>query len=141
MSFNKYLIALIAISFAFLSNPVLAGKDKININTANIQVLDKLKGVGPKKAAAIVKYREGFMEANPDSELVFETAMDLTQVRGIGPKTVQKNLDVIIVRDSAPETESEGSETDEEDKQVSLSKEDCITDSQCEGIPELVFLS
>ncbi len=124
-------LATIALS-VMLVFPVFAQEGKVNINTANAQQLDTLKGIGPKKAQAIIDYRKGFLEENQDSKLVFETPMDLTQVRGIGPKTVEKNLDVIIVEDEVEEVE-----TDEEvapstpDEQA---KNDCITDSQCEDI-------
>ncbi len=55
----------------------------VNINTANAEQLSHLKGIGPKKAEAIVKYRE--------EHGAFKSIDDLTKVKGIGPKFVEKN--------------------------------------------------
>lgn len=56
--------------------------EKINVNTADAEALRKLPGVGPYYAGRIVAYRD---EHGP-----FEKPEDLTAVRGIGPKTVEK---------------------------------------------------
>ena len=55
---------------------------KVNINTANVDELASLSGIGKVKAEAIVAYRT----ANGK----FKTAEDLTKVKGIGDKTVEK---------------------------------------------------
>lgn len=56
----------------------------VNINTASAQELaDLLKGIGIKKAQAIVKYREQHGE--------FADAKALTKVKGIGDTTVARN--------------------------------------------------
>lgn len=56
----------------------------VNINTADAKELSKvLTGVGPKKAEAIIDYRKKF---GP-----FKSANELTAVKGIGQKTVDKN--------------------------------------------------
>ncbi|ELR63732.1 DNA uptake protein [Photobacterium marinum] len=60
----------------------------VNINTANVEELDKLLvGVGPEKAARIVDYR--------DINGKFAAADDLVNVKGIGPATVDKNRERI----------------------------------------------
>jgi competence protein ComEA len=69
---------------------------KININTASASDLRTLKGVGKKRAEQIVKDRE----ANGP----FTTPQDLTRIKGIGPKTVAKNLDIITVGKPTPPT-------------------------------------
>ena len=61
----------------------------ININTADVQTLTKLKGVGPKKAEAIVAWRE----ANGD----FKTVDQLLDVKGIGEATLAANRDSIRI--------------------------------------------
>ena len=62
----------------------------VDINSADAQTLaSALKGVGLKKAEAIVAYR--------DSNGKFTTAMDLTAVKGIGDKTVIKNQEDIAL--------------------------------------------
>ena len=66
--------------------------EPVNINTASAKELaENLKGVGPKKALAIIEYRE----ANGP----FFAPEEITNVKGIGPKTLEKNLEDIIVRD------------------------------------------
>ncbi|GHA38560.1 ComEA family DNA-binding protein [Photobacterium aphoticum] len=60
----------------------------VNINTANAEELDKLLlGVGPDKAAKIIEYRQanGF----------FDTPEALSNVKGIGAATVEKNRERI----------------------------------------------
>lgn len=55
----------------------------ININTATAMQLSTLKGIGMKKAQAIISYREthgGFTHIN-----------DLQKVKGIGEKFIEKN--------------------------------------------------
>ena len=62
----------------------------ININTADAAALaENISGIGPKKAQAIVTYRE--------TNGPFKTAQDLTNVKGIGPKTVEKNINDLRV--------------------------------------------
>ncbi|MFA5983333.1 MAG: helix-hairpin-helix domain-containing protein [Methylococcaceae bacterium] len=67
----------------------------VNINTADAKTIsDSLSGIGAKKAEAIVKYRQENGQ--------FKTPEDLTKVSGIGDKTVQKNLNDILVSDAQP---------------------------------------
>ncbi|WP_162045958.1 ComEA family DNA-binding protein [Vibrio taketomensis] len=57
----------------------------VNVNQAPAQeIADLLKGIGLKKAQAIVEYRE---QQGP-----FQSAEDLAKVKGIGEATVAKNL-------------------------------------------------
>lgn len=63
----------------------------VNINTANQDQLTQLSGIGPKKAQAIVDYRQ----AHGD----FKNVDDLTQVKGIGPKTLSEDRAMITVSD------------------------------------------
>lgn len=61
------------------------GGVKVSINSATAEELSKaLKGVGLKKAQAIVSYRE---EYGP-----FKSIEDLKQVPGMGGKLVERNL-------------------------------------------------
>lgn len=55
---------------------------KVNINTADSTQLQTLSGIGEKKAAAIIQYRE---ENGP-----FQSVDDLTEISGIGEKTLEK---------------------------------------------------
>ena len=61
----------------------LVQQESININTADAQALTKLKGVGPKKAEAIILWRK----ANGG----FKTIEQFTEVKGIGAATLEKN--------------------------------------------------
>jgi competence protein ComEA len=55
----------------------------VNINTAAPEDLTRhLKGVGPVKARAIVAYRQQYGR--------FRTVSELADVKGIGPKTVER---------------------------------------------------
>ena len=84
----KKLIVLLSL-FAF--NAIAA---PVNVNTADAKTIsDALSGIGQKKAEAIVKYRE--------EKGLFKTAEDLTNVAGIGEKTVEKNKNDILVSDAA----------------------------------------
>lgn len=63
---------------------------KVDINSADATVIaTELKGVGEAKALAIVAYRE----ANGP----FKSADDLSQVKGIGDRTVEINRENIVV--------------------------------------------
>lgn len=82
----KSLRALFLACICLFSSSLFA---QVNINTASAEEISQaLKGVGPAKAAAIVAYRE----ANGP----FNSAEELTQVKGIGTATVQKNRDQIV---------------------------------------------
>lgn len=62
---------------------------KININTADLKQLQQLSGVGEKKAQAILQYRE--------QNGKFKTIADLQNVKGIGPKLLEKNKDRLSI--------------------------------------------
>lgn len=80
----KKLLLTAVSSLLFLSQNLFA----VNVNTADAQTIaDELNGIGVKKAQAIVAYRE----ANG----TFKTIESLTEVKGIGLKTVEKNRDAI----------------------------------------------
>jgi competence ComEA-like helix-hairpin-helix protein len=66
------------------------GGEKVNINTAEVDVLSQLPGIGPAYAQRIVDYRKEF---GP-----FKTIEDLLNVRGIGDRTFEKIRDLITVK-------------------------------------------
>ena len=60
----------------------------VDINKADAKELLSLKGIGKTKVAAILKYRE---------TNCFKTISDLSKVKGIGKKLVEKNKTQITV--------------------------------------------
>ena len=81
---------LIGIVCLAVNQPVMAGKGKININTATKAELVELKYIGDKNAEKIIEYRK----AHP-----FEKPSDITHVKGIGNKAFEANKDRIAVSD------------------------------------------
>ena len=69
------ILAMIILSFGLLSGMV-------DINNANKQEIMSLKGIGEKKADAIITYREAHC---------FKTIDDFTHVKGIGAKFLKKH--------------------------------------------------
>lgn len=67
----------------------LAGDELVNINTASIDELDKLPGIGQTTAAKIIEYRT----ANGP----FATIEDIINVSGIGISTYEEIKDLITV--------------------------------------------
>lgn len=66
----------------FIVSMPLAAQDKIiELNTADVQSLCSLPGIGPKKAKAIIDYRV---------RRPFTRVTQLVQVKGIGRKTLKK---------------------------------------------------
>ncbi|MCF1601257.1 MAG: helix-hairpin-helix domain-containing protein [Tetragenococcus halophilus] len=64
-------------------------EDMIDINAADINELQKISGVGPAKAQAIVDYRE--------ENGAFESVDELNEISGFGEKTVEKLRDSIKI--------------------------------------------
>ncbi|WP_252725663.1 ComEA family DNA-binding protein [Acinetobacter defluvii] len=62
---------------------------KVNINTADLQQLQQLNGIGAKKAQAILEYRQ--------QNGKFKNLDDLKNVKGIGPKMLEKNRAMIVL--------------------------------------------
>ncbi len=65
--------------------------EPVNINTADAKKLTTLKGIGMKRAEAIVAYRKQHGE--------FKTVNDLTKVRGMSEKLIKKNEGMIRLND------------------------------------------
>ena len=62
---------------------------KISLNSATLAQLQQLKGVGAKKAQAIIDYRQ--------QQGKFKNIEDLNNVKGIGPKIFEKNKNLIRI--------------------------------------------
>ena len=63
--------------------------EKININSAPVDVLDKLPRIGPKVAQRIIDFRK---QNGP-----FKKVEELMKVKGIGEKTFAKLKDLITI--------------------------------------------
>ena len=84
---KRLFVVLFAVfcSFNVFASPV-------NINTADAKAIgDALSGIGPKKAEAIVKYRE--------EKGAFKTVEELVNVDGIGEKTLENIKNDILLND------------------------------------------
>jgi len=68
-----FVILLLGMSFLF---------GAVDINSASVKELSGLKGVGKTKAEAIASFRKGHC---------FKNVSELSLVKGIGVKTVEKN--------------------------------------------------
>lgn len=80
MKLLKAVVVSLFLTVASLS----AYADPVDINTADAVTISKaLKGIGIKKAQAIVAYR--------DKHGKFKSADDLAKVKGIGKKTIAMN--------------------------------------------------
>ncbi len=89
-------ITLLAVIFSlFLFSMALA---KMNINTASVEELTELPGVGKVVAERIVSYRE----ANGP----FKSPEDLIKVKGIGQRKLEKILPLITVEPEVKENQN-----------------------------------
>lgn len=91
MRFLKiFLIFFLVLAIFSMSGIQLQGAEKkavkksgqININTAGVDKLSKLPGIGPKKAQRIISFRKKHGR--------FRRTRDIMKVKGIGEKTFKK---------------------------------------------------
>lgn len=68
--------------------PTITGGGMIAINSATLEELEALPGIGPALAAAIIEHRERVGR--------FESQDDLDEVRGIGPALIEQIVPWII---------------------------------------------
>lgn len=67
----------------------VAAQEKIDLNTATLEQLDALPGIGPTKAQAILDSRQ--------KDGPFQSVQDLERVKGIGASTVSKLAGRVMV--------------------------------------------
>lgn len=77
-------------------SPAARGAEKMNLNEASAQQLERLPRVGPVIASRIVAYREAH---GPFAEVAH-----LERVSGIGPKTMERLTPLLIVAPPREET-------------------------------------
>jgi len=86
---KKLFVFMSLFTFLIASNAVYAvSVDKVNVNTASVEQLQELPGVGPVTAKRIVDYRD---------KTPFSTPEQLMEVKGIGAKTFAKMKGFIAV--------------------------------------------
>lgn len=88
----------------FLPIFIFAQEALININTADLALLDTLPGIGPAKAQAIIDYR--------DTNGLFGTIEEIKNVSGIGEATFENIKNLITVGDGGGENNDEEDEDD-----------------------------
>ena len=103
MTVVKKILLMISLAFSVLSYSGVVTADSVefaqdvstteiitfNINAADAETIaDLMKGVGPKKAQAIVEYRT----ANGE----FDSLESLLAVKGIGNATISKNKEIVV---------------------------------------------
>lgn len=85
---NKFALLAKTLLLSLALSASAFAAERVNVNTADASTIaETLNGVGEAKAEAIVAYRT---EHGP-----FKSADQLTEVKGIGLKTVEKNRDRI----------------------------------------------
>ncbi len=85
---NKFALLAKSLLLSLALSASAFAAERVNVNTADASTIaETLNGVGEAKAEAIVAYRT---EHGP-----FKSADQLTEVKGIGLKTVEKNRDRI----------------------------------------------
>lgn len=104
-------LASLALAAAFVL-PAWAATP-VNINKADAgAIAEALDGIGPSKAAAIVAWRD---EHGP-----FKSVDDLSQIKGIGAATLERNRTAILLADgpaaAAPAKDAPGATTPKKKK-------------------------
>jgi competence protein ComEA len=89
MTYRRFVAAVLALSLVALVAPGLASAaskpqptGRVNVNTASVEQLTALPGVGPALAARIVEHRQ--------KSGAFRTTQEVMSVKGIGEKNFAK---------------------------------------------------
>jgi len=106
-----------------LCSTAYASSEKINVNTASVKELDRLPGIGPSKARAIVQHRS--------ENGAFRTVNELRKVHGIGPKILEKIRPYVHVGDGSVERSIP---TSRAQNSVNINTGDAIALRQLRGI-------
>ena len=70
--------------------PFAQAMEPVDINQADAVTLARvISGIGVKKAQAVIAYRE--------QHGLFQSVEELANVKGIGPKTIEKNREILTI--------------------------------------------
>ncbi len=83
------IVSVLLFAVCLFGQPAFSS-EKINLNTATIEQLTQIKGIGTVTAQKIVQYRQSKK---------FASVEELTNVQGIGDKTLEKFRDQLTVED------------------------------------------
>lgn len=90
VNFKKVFLVSLLLFVACLFGQPAFSSEKINLNTATIEQLTQIKGIGTVTAQKIVEYRQHQKFASVD---------ELTNVQGVGDKTLERFRDQLTVED------------------------------------------
>lgn len=104
MSYRRFVAAVLAVALAVVATPGLASAAskaqptaKVNVNTATVEQLTALPGVGPTLAARIVEHRQ--------KSGAFRSTQEVMSVKGIGEKNFAK-IEAYLTVGDAPKAAS-----------------------------------
>ena len=83
---KKNLIIIILVISLCTSLFLFLRSSKVNINTSSVQALEALPGIGNVLAVRIIQERP------------YADIYALDRVKGIGPKTIEKIIDKVVVK-------------------------------------------
>ena len=91
---TRFFLTAIAIAVLFFLSPVMSfaadtAEKKVNVNTATLEELVQVKGIGNQIAERIIEYR--------DKNGPFEQIEDLLKVKGIGDKKLESIRDFLVI--------------------------------------------
>lgn len=87
--FKRWCSGLVLLASILCAMPFAYAQQSININTATVDELQEMNGVGKTRAQAIVDYREQHGQ--------FTQVDDLLAVDGIGQATLERNRDRLVM--------------------------------------------
>ncbi len=79
---QRNLLVVISLFFMFAGTAILSAQEKVNINSATVEQLVEVPGVGESTASRIVEKRKELGG--------FKSIDDLLEVKGIGAKKLEK---------------------------------------------------
>jgi competence protein ComEA len=84
-------IVTVALMMSWVVPALAADLQKVNLNTATLEELMTLDGIGQKVAERILEFRE---KNGP-----FQHPEDLMMVKGVGEKIFEANKSIIVIQD------------------------------------------